>query len=391
MKVLLLGGTGVFGKSAAALLACQDLVTEIGIASRHLETAQQVATEIGDKAHALRIDIKDLPQLAAIAAGYDLIVNAAGPTSQVQVPAIQAAIEARVDYCDLAAIGTCAGSALQLDPQARARNITAIIATGWIAVLNQLAVHAARQLDQAENLSVCMLFDYSPGSYFSPERSLARARETGRVETSWDLIETAGGPILAYRDGEWIHVDPLENPVEIIHPAGSKVTAYLADSPSTLTLPRCLPGVKTVTCLLGLVPPQLMGLFIQKSRRVARGETDFSGAAIDFFETAVADKDRWLVSPAGYPSGWGMWVGAEGWRNGRRGRYLCWPSMILDWTTVPLIIVALRILRGEVSLHGVLPPEACLEPGLFFEQAARHVRGEQRGKTLLNERFDWLE
>lgn len=43
MRVLLLGGVGVFGQDAAGLLADSNLVTEIAIASRRLEAAQRVA------------------------------------------------------------------------------------------------------------------------------------------------------------------------------------------------------------------------------------------------------------------------------------------------------------------------------------------------------------
>lgn len=391
MKVLLLGGTGLFGMSAAALLARDNLISEIGLASRNLETAQQASIKIGEKARPICLDIKDLSRLSAIAAGYNIIVNAAGPTSEVQVPAIQAAIEAGVDYCDIAALGSYAEVALQLDLPAQARGITAIIATGWIAVMNLMAVHAAYQLDDADQLSVCMLFDYSPGSYFSPEQSLARARAMDRVETSWDLMETAGRPILTYREGRWKYLEPLENPVEIIHPTGSKITAYHMDLPSILTLPHYLPGVQTATGLLGMIPPQLMELFIQKSQRVARGETDWRGAALDFFETSVADKKRWLTSPAGYASGWWMWDIASGYKDGRKARYMCWPAMFLDWTSVSLVIVALRILRGEVSRHGVLPPEACFELKSFLEEATGYVSEEHRGTPLLNERFEWLD
>jgi hypothetical protein len=196
---------------------------------------------------------------------------------------------------------------------------------------------------------------------------------------------------MTYREGTWIRLDPLENPVEVIHPTGSKITGYLTDSPSTFTLPYYLPGVKTVNCLLGMVPPQLMELFIQKSQRIAGGETDWSGAALDFFETAVADKDYWLVAPASYPSGWWMWAVAEGQKGGRKARYLCWPSMVLDWTAVSLVIVALRILRGEISQHGVLPTEACFELGSFLIEASKYIPKEHQLKPLLNERFDWLE
>jgi hypothetical protein len=391
MKVLLLGGTGLFGKQTATLLACENLITEIGLASRNLEHAQYSAKELGDKAHAVCVDIQDLSRLSSIAAGYDIIVNTAGPTSDVQVSAIQAAIEAGVHYCDLAAIGKYAESALKLDTQARAKGVTAIIGSGWVATMSLMAVFSDHQLDETESLSVCWLFDHSPGDYFSPEQSLARAREVGKVETSWDLIETAGGPILTYRAGSWVHLNPLENPVEVIHPSGSKIIAYLTDSPSIFTLPSYLPGVQTVTCLLGMIPPQLMELFIKKSQRIATGETDWTGATMDYFEAAVAEKEHWLVSPSGYPRGWGMWVVAEGQKEGRKARYLCWPSFILNWTTVPLIITALRILRGEISQHGVLPTEACLKLESFLDEASKYVREEHRGKPLLNERLYWLD
>lgn len=391
MKVLLLGGTGSFGKQTAGLLAHKKLVTEIGLASRNFEHAQQATDELGDKAHAVCIDIKNLPRLSSIATGYDIIVNAAGPTSEVQVPAVQAAIEAGVHYTDLGVIGRYAESALQLDSQACTRGVTAIICSGWVAVNSLMAVHASNQLDTTEQLSVCWLFDYTPGGYFSPDQSLTRARETGKVETSWDLIDTAGYPVLTYRAGIWTRLDPLETPVEVIHPSGSTVTTYLTDSPSIYTLPSYLPGVQTVSCQLGMVPPQLMELFIQKSQRVARGETDWIGAATDFFETAVADKKRWLISPDGYPEGWWMWAVAEGQKDGRKARYLCWPAMIINWTAVPLIITTLRILRGEISQYGVLPTEACFELGSFLDEASMYIPEENRGKPLLNERFDWLE
>jgi saccharopine dehydrogenase-like NADP-dependent oxidoreductase len=391
MKVLLLGGTGGVGKIAAAYLANDNRITEVALTSRHIEAAQQAAVEIGDKARAVCVDIKDQDRLSSLATGFDIVVNAAGPTSEVQVPAIQAAIEAGVHYCDIAAIGKYAEKALKLDSRARARGVTVVIDTGWVAMSSLLAVHASRKLDKTEQISVCWLFDYTPGNYFSPDQSLARAQELGRVETSWDLMETAGEPIITYREGNWIRLDPLENPIEVIHPFGSRITGYLTDSPSMFTLPNYLPGVKTINCLLGMIPPHLMELFILKSQRIARGETDWSGAALDFFETAVADKDHWLTAPAGYPSGWWMWAVAEGQKEGQEARYLCWPSMFLGWTNVSLIVVALSILEGKVSQYGVLPTEACFELDSFIDEASKYVPEEHQGKPLLNERYDWLE
>lgn len=389
MKVLLLGGTGDYGKRTASLLAREERITAIALASRHLDAAQRAACEIGDKAQAICVDIHDLARLASIAGDYHIIVNAAGPTSAVQVPAIRAAIEAGVHYCDLGIVGRSAEKALQLDAQAQSRGVTAIIGTGWLAVTSLMAVHAARQLDEAEEVAVCLSFDISAGSYYSPEASLARARQLGHVEPSWeDPLENARGPALTFRAGHWLRVEPDENPIEIIHPSGYTITAYPIDSLDSVTLPPSLPGVKTVSSLFSFIPPQLNGPYLRQGRRIAAGETDPAGATLAFLEEIVADKKRWLTKPPGYPSGYMMWVVATGRKDGRPVRFTCWPEFILDWTDVPLVIVALRILRGEVSRYGVLPPQACFELASFFAEAARYVSEENRGKSLLNERFE---
>jgi lysine 6-dehydrogenase len=392
MKVLLLGGTGISGKGAASLLAREELVTEIGLASRDLETAQSAAAAIGEKARGVCADIQDLPRFSSISRAYDIIVNAAGPTSKVQVPAIRAAIEAGVHYCDLGVNGRPAEKALELDAQARAKGITAIIGTGWCAVTGLMAVHASKQMDKVDELSTCMVFDYSPGGFFSPESFLARARAKGAVETSGvDIIEVGQGPVWTYREGRQVHIEPIEHPIEVIHPLGSRITAYPIDTVESVTLPRYLPGVDNLSTLFSIVPPQLNELYLHQCHRLAQGELSPTEALLAFYEEALADKGRWLSPTPGYPSGWWMWAAATGRMNGRKARYLCWPSFLLDWTSVPLVIVALSILRGQVSQPGILPPEACFELKPFFEQAQKYVPEEQREKPLLNERFDWLD
>lgn len=177
MKALLLGATGVSGRIPAIFIAREQQITEIGIASRRLDAAQKAAADIGGKGRAVCVDIQDLLRLASIAAEYDIIVNAAGPTSEVQVPALQAAIEAGVDYCDLGVNGRPAEKALDLDAKAKTKGVTAIIGTGWCAVTGLMAVHAFHKLDRAEDVSTYMQFDYSPGAFSQQKRSL-RERES---------------------------------------------------------------------------------------------------------------------------------------------------------------------------------------------------------------------
>lgn len=72
MKVLILGGTGVFGERLARLLSCDG--HQLTIAARTLPAAQALAAELG--ATALRMDRNgDLSALP----GHEVIIDAAGP------------------------------------------------------------------------------------------------------------------------------------------------------------------------------------------------------------------------------------------------------------------------------------------------------------------------
>jgi hypothetical protein len=53
MRVLLLGGTGLFYKKTATLLVRESLITEIGHTSRNLECAQSTSPEVGHRDHAM--------------------------------------------------------------------------------------------------------------------------------------------------------------------------------------------------------------------------------------------------------------------------------------------------------------------------------------------------
>ncbi len=86
-----------------------------------------------------------------------------------------------------------------------------------------------------------------------------------------------------------------------------------------------------------------------------------------------------------------MSVAAIGRKDGRTARYTCWPDGLPSSTVIPLTVATLRILRGEISARGVLPPESCFEPTSFFKEAAAYGEAADRNKPLLGERFEWLD
>lgn len=391
MRVLVVGGSGLFGSLTARRLASSDLVSEVAVAGRKEERAARVASEIGEKARAVQIDVRDERRLATVAADYDIVVNVAAPEWEVLLPALRAAIAAGTDYCDIGGFGFTAEQQLQLDSAARERGVVAVVGMGLDpGVSNLLAVHGTRKFDRLEEVQLRYVFNI-PGFLTDLPQAVERLRSTGHVDaTLLGTIYLASMPVRAYRNGAWIELDAWKNPVEMTLPDGETVTGYPASFAESLTLPRHLPGVQSVTSLLSYFPQQLNELRFREGQRIAREGLSPVEAARSFLETIVADPDRWLQAPAKFPHVWGTWVVATGWKNGRRARYAWWPLGPLYSTSIPLTVAALRILRGEVSARGVLPPEGAFEPASFFEEAAKHAKDEDRGKPLIGERFEWL-
>ena len=390
-RVFALGGAGEFGRESCEKLATSDLVSEIVIAGRDLEKAERFASELGDKASAVQVDIADERRLAKLMAGSDLVVNTAGPEFRAVLPALRAAIAAGVDYCDLCCLGLITEEALGLDESAKAAGITAVLGAGMVTALTSLLMmHAAQRLDQADELRFC-IFQVVAGYGGDPQTLLAHWRELGHADASWQLIaRQAAGPVIIYRDGRLLAVDPWEAAVRVTLPQGRSVTAHPLGFPEPITLPRAFPDARSVSVVSSLHPPEANEVYCDFGRRVARGELDESAAAVAFFEYLATLPEQSVAAPEGCEAGWYQWAEAMGTKDGKPARCKCWPVGDWDSTSGPLATVALKILRGEIAAQGVAAPEWCLEPLPFFEEVARWVPELPAGAPLLAERFEEL-
>jgi len=385
VRALLLGGSGRFGEGAAKCLTRSDVVSEVGLAGRNEEVLRRRVSEVGAKAHSVIVDIRDERRLASVAADYDILVNAAGPEWEVLLPALRAAIDAGTHYCDLGADGRTAEEQLELDSLAKEHDIVAIIGVGFDpGIDNLLAMHVSKQFDNIEDMKFCFQLAL-------PDELLREAvcelGKSGRVDSSWQLVMSLiSGPVRVYRDESWIMVDPLEHGVEIRSPQGFTTTAYPCANSEQITLPRYLPRVHNMSCVCGISPPDISQLAHREAQRISRGETTPKDGTRAFLETIERDHQVWLK---GSSPGWDMWLVTTGLKDGRRARHTCWPVSVCS-TSIPLSVAAFRVLRGEVSVRGVVPPEACFEPMSFFEEVAHYAPAEDQGKEFYGESTEWL-
>ena len=374
-RVLIAGGASGIGLGTAVRLAASDLVSEVAVAGRKEDRLQKALTKIGAKGRAVTLDATDEPRLTAVAKDYDIVLVTAGPAWEVLLPALRATIAAGVHYCDVAGDGPIVEAQLELDAAAKAQDVVAIPGMGTSpGADNLLAVHACRQLDRTEELQ---LSHYVTGYY---KGSASGKLRSGRVDlTLQEVLVAMSKPARIYRDGAHVDVDGSDSRLDVELPSGRHVTAYPYSHSQVITLPRCLRDIRNVSRLWAVPNGELGELLMASARRIAGGEMSAEEATRSFLETIAEAPDRWLDEPAAPsatgsspgPDVWGQnrwmfWIVATGWKDRKRRRYMCWPCAAAGGG---LEVATLRILRGSVTVRGVVPPEACFEPLPFLEEA----------------------
>jgi hypothetical protein len=392
VRVLAIGGAGEYGRHAVRILASSSLVSEIVVAGRNLEAAQSCAKDVGEKARGVSVDVSDRDTLVAMARDCDIVVNAAGPEYEIVLKALEAAITAGTNYCDIGGDGPTTEAALELDSAAKAKGVTALLGIGACpGICTLMMVHAARQLDRVEEVRSCGFFQVA--AFGITEGVVRGYRETGHLSAGWQMFMKWGTPpFCTYRDGTLVTVKNKTEETKITLPGNGEISALLVGGPEALTIPRSFPEVQDVHMLISWFPSQLNGMYRELGGRVARGELSWSQAALGFLDQAVAEQDRGQPAPSGLPMII-RWAEAVGTKVGKRTRYTCWPTP--GWfrpnpTPVALALAALKILGGEIRTRGVLTPESCLDPLPFFKEVARQqLRTDEPGR-LLNEAWQTL-
>jgi len=391
LKILHLGGSGLFGLPTARRLAASESVAEICLAGRNQEALARAVAQIGDKARSVQLDARDADRVSSVAADFDLVVNTAGPEWEVLVPSLRGAIAAGVHYCDIGAFSGTVRDQLAMNGAAKEQDVVAILGIGFDPGLdNLLAAHASRNLDSVDEIQLRHRW-LGPGFV---SQSLDLYRKDGHVDTSLQgAFRVLNEPVSVYREREWTMVDALEAASEFVLPGSRSARAFPFGTSEAVTLPHYIAGVRSVSTVLIVEPPQLAELLARTALRMRAEGLTFLDAAKSFLRTVGEDPDRWLKTPEGVvpaPS-WYTSASATGWKGGSRARLTYWPDGLPSSTVIPLTVAALRILRGEVSERGVLPPEGCFEPMSFFKEAATYAKEEDRAKPLLGESIEWID
>mgnify|MGYP000921691978 FL=1 len=232
MKVLILGGTGVFGERLARLLARDG--HDLTIAARSPEPAHALAAELG--ATAIRIDRNgDLSALQ----GHDVIVDAAGPFHAYGADPYRlarAALAAGAHYLDLADKAAFCAGITTLQTEASAANRAAISGLSSVPAVSSAAVRALTGADQPLHIDSAIL----PGN-----------RSPRGLSVMASILGQAGSLYPLYRAGEWITATGWSAPSSYSLPGGITRQGWRIEVPDTRLFPAHF-GAQTVDFRAGL-------------------------------------------------------------------------------------------------------------------------------------------
>jgi hypothetical protein len=232
MKVLVVGGYGVFGERLARLLLRDG--HQVTVAGRDLAKAKALAAQLGCSAQ--QIDRKG--DFAALA-GHDVVVDAAGPFQmQGGDPwrLVRAAISARVHYIDLSDNADfCTGISV-MDREAKAAGVCVISGLSTVPALSSAAVHALAAGQTPRVIDIAVL----PGN-----------RSPRGISVMTTILSRAGRPMPVWRGNQWDWATGWSNPARYRLPGGIVRQGWMIPVPDLHLFPAHF-GAETVLFRAGL-------------------------------------------------------------------------------------------------------------------------------------------
>lgn len=169
-RILVVGGTGFFGRAAVELLRARGL--------------SPVVAARGGRAN-LRLDAEEPASLRSALRPGDIVIDAAGPFQERSAALVEAAAEIGCDVIDISDSIDHIRQVEALRPRIEAARIRVLTSCSTVTTLATALVQASGAADPVR-ISVCL----APAS-----------RETARAGTSGSLLRSLGRPIRVFRAG----------------------------------------------------------------------------------------------------------------------------------------------------------------------------------------------
>lgn len=372
--ILVLGGAGAMGQIAAQDLADTAQDCEIIIGDFNIDkVSKRVEALLKRKnVHAEKVNIKEEANLVALIKKADCVINSTPYYFNTLV--MKAALEGDCHYLDLGGLYHMTKEQLPMHDQFKGKNLIAVAGMGATpGTTNVLTEAACRELDKVESIDIaCGGTEFVPVSNhpFDPPYML----DTMLDEYTKDAM--------VFENGKMHERSPLleHKTIEFPEPVGSQSAIYTLHS-ELATMPENYKtkGVKGVTFRLAL-PKELHEKF-KLFCELGFGGTDPVTTPEGTFTPRIllAHMISRIPSQRGEPDDCEiLLIDVKGSRGGNEVAIRMQETAYADKerkisagdlnTGVPPSIVAQMIVRGDVKERGVLPPELCIDPEIYFEE-----------------------
>lgn len=375
MKILALGGSGAMGHLALNTLAQVSTPDQIVVADRNRAAAEAVAKELkaaGVNASALELDVTDDARLREVLAGFNVVMNSVGPFFRFGVPILKAAIATGTRYYDICDDPEPTLEMLELDAEARAAGVTAIVGAGASpGFMNMLGVLATQGLTDIEDVTSAWSFNSSYQDW-----DLLRSFKGQSQAALEHFFEQITGTVTVLDGGEYA-LTPALVPYPIDIPGLGKGSGYIVGHPEPITF-RGSFGLKGDCRSLCLVTPERAAEFSIYKARIESGELTV-GQAVDLLVARDATvRARASRDAAQYPGVEDLpiyFVAATGLSDGQRVTQFAAtrnkPEPMAIGTGVPFAVTVATTMGRDLPA-GVFPPERILETEPFFSLVAEH-------------------
>ncbi len=357
------------GLGAAFDLAHNSDVEAVTVADLDIERARSVAAAVkSDKLTPARIDVTDAGAVVELMRGHDAAISCVTYFHNVRLA--RAAVEARVNFCDLGGNNAVVAEELALDEAARAAGINIIpdcgLAPGMVSVL---VAHGAKRFEQLEAIHIRV-----GGLPLEP-----------RPPLNYQIVFAVEGLINEYverarviRAGKLIEVDSMTEIERLEFPAPFDEMEAFQTSGGTSTLPESFAGrvseldYKTIRypghCeqfkLLidlglasgeelevdgrGVRPRRVLGEMLR--RHLPADEPDVVLIRVEFHGTAEGASQRLRYDI----------IDRFDERTGL--------SAMMRTTAFPASIIAQMMARGDIKEKGAIPQELSVPPDAFVAE-----------------------
>jgi lysine 6-dehydrogenase len=371
MKILVLG-SGRMGLGAAFDLAHSADVEAVTVADLDAERARAVAAAVKSaKVRPSQIDVADHEAVVALMRGHDAAISCVTYFHNVRLA--RAAVEARVNFCDLGGNNAVVAEELALDEAARDAGINIIpdcgLAPGMVSVL---VAHGAQRFDHLEAIHIRV-----GGLPLQP-----------RPPLNYQIVFAVEGLINEYverarviRGGKIIEVDSMTEIERLQFPAPFAEMEAFQTSGGTSTLPESFKGRVAELDYKTIRYPGhceqfklLIDLGLAGSEEIeveGRGVRPRRVLGEMLLRHLPADEPDVVLIRVEFR---GRIAGAE-----ERLRYdiidrfdeSTGLSAMMRTTAFPASIIAQMMARGDIKTKGAIPQELSIPPDAFVAELAK--------------------